>query len=233
MRKLLLPIIAVLALAGAVGTAQAQDAKAGEKKAAMCIGCHGIPAYQASFPEVHKVPMISGQGAKYIVSALTAYKKGERRHPTMRGIAASLSDQDMADVAAYYSQHVKPGAIKTVAATTSTPVVSEQEMLAKLNPAPSAQLVQLIKTGKCLTCHGDNFNNPIDASYPKLAGQYADYLYVALKSYQTTKNPTIGRGNPVMNGVVVGLTPAQLKDLSRYLASLPSELQTVPQSRFR
>jgi cytochrome c553 len=234
MRKLLLPILAALALAGASATATAQDAKAGEKKAAMCIGCHGIPAYQASFPEVHKVPMISGQGAKYIVAALTGYKKGERRHPTMRGIAASLSDQDMADLAAYYSQQVKPGAIKTVAATTtSTPVVSEQEMLAKLDPAPSAQLVQLIKTGKCLTCHGVNFNNPIDPSYPKLAGQYADYLFVALKQYQTTKNPTIGRGNPVMNGVVVGLTPDQLKDLSRYLASLPSELQTVPQSRFR
>ena len=65
----------------------------------MCIGCHGIKGYQASFPEIHKVPMIAGQGAKYIVAALTAYKKGERKHPAMRGIAASLSDQDMADLA--------------------------------------------------------------------------------------------------------------------------------------
>ncbi|HUF81415.1 MAG TPA: cytochrome c4, partial [Burkholderiales bacterium] len=71
----------LLALAGvfsSVSSAQAQDAAAGEKKAAMCIGCHGIHGYQASFPEVHKVPMISGQGAKYIVAALEAYKKGER-----------------------------------------------------------------------------------------------------------------------------------------------------------
>ena len=71
----------------------------------MCIGCHGIPGYQASFPEVHKVPMISGQNAKYIAAALAAYKKGERKHPTMRAIAASLSDQDMADLAAYYERH--------------------------------------------------------------------------------------------------------------------------------
>ena len=76
----------------------------------MCIGCHGIPGYQTSFPEVYKVPMIAGQNAKYIVAALNAYKKGDRKHPTMRGIAASLSDQDMADLAAFYEQLGKGGA---------------------------------------------------------------------------------------------------------------------------
>lgn len=73
----------------------------------MCIGCHGIQGYQASFPEVYKVPKISGQGEKYIANALTAYKKGERRHPTMKGVAYSLSDQDIADISAYYSTHGK------------------------------------------------------------------------------------------------------------------------------
>ena len=69
----------------------------------MCIGCHNIPGYQASFPEVYKVPKIAGQNAKYIVAALTAYRKGDRKHPTMRGDRRqSLSDQDMADIAAYY-----------------------------------------------------------------------------------------------------------------------------------
>ena len=83
------------------------DAKAGETKIAMCIGCHGIQGYQASFPEVYKVPKISGQGEKYIGNALTAYKKGERRHPSMKGIAYSLSDQDIADISANYSTHEK------------------------------------------------------------------------------------------------------------------------------
>jgi cytochrome c553 len=228
MRKLLLPIIAVLALAGVATAASAQDAKAGEKKAAMCIGCHGIPAYQASFPEVHKVPMITGQSAKYIVSALTAYKKGERKHPTMRAIAVSLSEQDMADLAAYYGR----GTL-AAAAPAASAVASEQELIAKLSPAPDTKLVELIKNGKCLSCHGANFNNPIDPSYPKLAGQHADYLYVALKAYQTTQNQHIGRANPVMAGMAVGLTHAQLKDLSRYIAKLPGELETVPQPRFR
>ena len=99
--------IACLALAGMAQLAVAADAPASSpiiNKVANCIGCHGIPGYKSSFPEVYQVPMIGGQSAKYIESALQAYKKGERKHPTMRGIASSLSDQDIADVAAYYSQ---------------------------------------------------------------------------------------------------------------------------------
>ena len=88
MKKLLSPLFAcllatmTLLLAPSVAFAQEVkgDAKVGERKIAMCIGCHGIAGYQASFPEVYKVPKISGQGAKYIVSALNAYKQGERKH---------------------------------------------------------------------------------------------------------------------------------------------------------
>jgi cytochrome c553 len=101
-------IIAFLALAGIAQFAAAADvtanAKAAENKVANCIGCHGIPGYKSSFPEVYQVPMLGGQSAKYIENALNEYKKGDRKHPTMRGIAASLSDQDIADVAAYYAQ---------------------------------------------------------------------------------------------------------------------------------
>lgn len=101
-------LIALLALAGIANMAAAADvvgnAKAAENKVSMCIGCHGIPGYKATFPEVYQVPMLGGQSAKYIENALKAYQKGERKMPTMHGIAASLSDQDMADIAAYYSQ---------------------------------------------------------------------------------------------------------------------------------
>jgi cytochrome c553 len=79
------------------------NAKAALEKNSMCIGCHGIPEYKASFPSVYRVPFIGGQNAKYIESALNAYKKGDRKHPTMRSVAESLSDQDIADLAAYYS----------------------------------------------------------------------------------------------------------------------------------
>ena len=73
-------------------------------KAAMCIGCHGIPGYRMAYPHVYHVPMISGQNAKFLESALNAYKAGERKHPTMGAIAATLSDKDISELAAYYSK---------------------------------------------------------------------------------------------------------------------------------
>ncbi|MFM1827299.1 MAG: hypothetical protein RLY67_680 [Pseudomonadota bacterium] len=80
------------------------DANAGAKKNSMCIGCHGIPEYKTAFPVLYRVPKIAGQSEAYMVSALKAYKSGERSHPSMKSIAASLSDQDMADLAAFYAK---------------------------------------------------------------------------------------------------------------------------------
>ena len=106
--KKLFAVLALAACAASTSSAFAADVvgnpKAAPNKIEMCIGCHGIPGYKASFPEVYQVPMIGGQSAKYIEAALNAYKKGDRKHPSMRGIAASLSDQDIADIAAYYAQ---------------------------------------------------------------------------------------------------------------------------------
>ena len=221
MSKAITPITVLAALAGmlfATPAAQAQDAAAGEKKAAMCIGCHGIKGYQASFPEIHKVPMISGQGAKYIVSSLQAYKKGERKHPTMRGIATTLSDTDMADLAAYYEKHgasmVKPVADMPAA-------------------APSPEVAALLAKGACASCHGANYSKPIDPGYPKLAGQHADYLSVALRAYAITGNPQVGRGNAIMAGQVKQFKTEELKAMAAYIGSLPGELNTVPQPKFR
>ena len=68
----------------------------------MCIGCHGIAGYKTAYPVVYSVPMIGGQSPQYIVKALQGYRAGNRKHPSMTGIARGLSDQDMADLAAYY-----------------------------------------------------------------------------------------------------------------------------------
>lgn len=101
--------LAVLAAATALYAVgfQAQagggDAEAGKKKTQMCAGCHGLKGFRTAFPDVYHVPKLGGQNPGYIVSALKAYKTGERDHPTMRGIAASLTEQDMADLAAYYA----------------------------------------------------------------------------------------------------------------------------------
>lgn len=210
--------ILTFALLGALGAAHAQDAGAGARKAAMCIGCHGIPGYQASFPEVHRVPMISGQNGKYLDAALTAYKKGDRKHPSMRAIAETLTEKDIADLAAYYEQHGR-SSLKTVSAAPA--------------PAPSAEVAGLLTKGFCASCHGQDFNKPIDASYPKLAGQPADYLYVALKAYGTQGNPHVGRNNAIMSAQVKAFSRAELKAMAQYLATLPGDVRTVPQSKFR
>ena len=206
------------ALGAAPAPAQAQDAAAGKKKASMCIGCHGIPGYQASFPEIYKVPMISGQNAKYIVNALNAYKKGERKHPTMRGIAGSLTDTDMADLAAFYQQYGM-SSIKPVADTPAAP--------------PSPEVAALIAKGACNSCHGPNFSKPIDPGYPKLAGQHPDYLYAALRAYGTEGNPNVGRANAIMGGQVKQFKREELKAIAQYLGSLPGEIHTEPAPHFR
>ena len=78
-------------------------AEAGKGKVWLCIGCHSIPDYRADYPMVYTVPKLGGQNAGFIAAALTEYKKGERKHPTMRAIASSLTDQDMADISEYYA----------------------------------------------------------------------------------------------------------------------------------
>jgi cytochrome c553 len=99
----------------------------------------------------------------------------------MRAIAASLSDQDMADLGAFYE------ASRLKAARGARPG----------GRAAPADVKPLLEKGACASCHGANFSKPIDRSYPKLAGQHADYLYVALKSYKATGNPrTSGAATP-------------------------------------
>ncbi len=210
-------LLLLLALAGAVTNVQAQDVAAGERKAAMCIGCHGIVGYQASFPEVYKVPMISGQGGKYIVSALNAYKKGDRKHPTMRAIAASLTDADMADIAAWYAGQARPSSVKPVAATA----------------APAPAVAALLTKGACVSCHGADFNKPVDPTTPTLAGQPADYLFAALRAYGTEGRPQHGRSHAIMSAQVKQFKRDELKAMADYLSALPSEMQTVPQAKFR
>lgn len=108
MNKAIVSSLGAALLASTVSlSAHAQEikgsAKAGESKVWICVGCHAIPDYRADWPQVYRVPKLGAQSADYIIASLKAYKSGERKHPTMRGIAGSLSDQDMADIAAYYS----------------------------------------------------------------------------------------------------------------------------------
>jgi cytochrome c553 len=98
-------ILAAAVAAALASTAHAAgDPAAGKQKNFQCQGCHGIPGWKTAFPEVYPVPKLGGQHAAYLVNALKQYKSGERDHTTMRSIAATLSEKDMEDLAAYYSQ---------------------------------------------------------------------------------------------------------------------------------
>src|SRR4051812_11723959 len=175
MNKLLITLFALF-VACATSLAQAQTAPAApaaakavtppspksiEAKVAMCVGCHGIVGYKASFPEVYRVPKIAGQSAKYIAAALNAYKTGDRKFPTMRGIAEALSDQDITDISNYYENLGKQG---------------RTTLGDKPNREPDAQVAGLVQKAACFSCHGANLSKPIDPSYPKISGQYPDYL---------------------------------------------------------
>ena len=181
----------------------------------MCVGCHGIIGYKSSFPEVYRVPKIAGQSAKYIAAALNAYKTGDRKHPTMRGIAESLTEQDVADISAYYENLGKEG---------------RKPLGDKPSEEPSTQVTALLQKAACASCHGANLSKPIDPSYPKIAGQHNDYLFVALKAYKT-QAATFGRSNGVMGAIAKQFSNAELKAIANYVGSLDGELETVPESR--
>lgn len=214
-----LAVAAFLAAAG-LTLAHAQtpeikgNAEAGAQKNAMCVGCHGIINYKTGFPDVHRVPKLHGQNGKYIATALAEYKSGDRKHPSMRAVAQTLTEQDMADLGAYFESARAPG--KTAAA-----------------PVDAGPAKALLDKAGCPACHGANFNQPIDPGYPKLAGQHSDYLYYALRAYQTSDKAFTGRANPIMGGMVKQLSNQDLKTLASYLESLNGDLTTIQASRLR
>jgi cytochrome c553 len=158
------PAVFALVLS-ALGTAAARadeappagDAKRGEHLAYTCFGCHGIPDYRNAYPAYH-VPKLGGQHVGYLVAALTEYRAGTRANSTMHGQAATLSDADIRDIAAYLSGE--------------KPLTSAGKA-----PAPPAAVAL------CASCHGPD-GVAITDEYPSLAGQHADYLEQAVKAYR-------------------------------------------------
>ncbi len=215
MKKLMAGLLAAVCFGPLYSVhAQQGDAQAGSQKNALCVGCHGIKGYHTGFPEVYRVPMLSGQSAGYIVSALNDYKTGARKHPSMGTTALSLSAQDAADLGAYY---------ESTGLSVETPA----------KPFDGAVGAALVEKGGCIACHGAGLAKPIAPNYPKVAGQYADYVYAALRAYKTENKPQIGRNNPIMGGVVKQFSDKELKENARYVESLPTTMQTIQPNRFR
>ena len=198
-------VVAIVGLCAisVVGSAPAQaqgeivgDAARGATLGYTCLGCHGIPNYKNSYPN-YRVPRLAGQHPEYIVIALQAYKNKERSHATMHANAFSLSDQQMADIAAYLA---------------GTPLQS--------NPAAQPAGTPPAAAAVCVSCHG-NDGIGITPQYPNLAGQHADYLERALTDYKRG-----GRKNAVMAGFAGALKEEEIKALAEYYSRQKPGLDT-------
>ena len=140
------------------------DAKHGKAISYTCLGCHGIEGYKNAYP-MYSVPKLEGQRPEYLAAALHEYKSGDRSHLTMHSQASTLSDQDIADIAAYFA---------------GKPLVSKGKPSG--TPPQAATL--------CVSCHGQD-GIAIAPAYPSLAGQHEDYIARAIDEYRKggRKNP--------------------------------------------
>jgi cytochrome c553 len=188
---------AAAALFVTVPATAAGDAAHGKVLAYTCLGCHGIDTYKNVYP-TFSVPKLRGQHPEYIVAALQEYAKGERSHATMHAHASTLSEQDMQDIAAYFSGHV---------------VVAAAD--ASVGAPPAAAVV-------CVSCHGPGGVGVTDLG-PALSGQHADYLEHALESYRTG-----ARKNAIMAPLVQQLRPEEVKQIAEDFSKQKPSLKTVP-----
>jgi cytochrome c553 len=190
-------MLITLALTCSAQAFSAGDAERGKFLSYTCMGCHGIDNYKNVYP-TYSVPELRGQHAAYLVAALKEYRSGDRSHVTMHEQAASLSDQDIEDIAAYF------------AGAELTPTTT-------LVGTPPTKVTQL-----CVACHGTS-GVGVTSDYPTLAGQQADYLARALEEYKHGD-----RKNPVMSTFMTGVNDAEIGEIAKYYSEQRPALQTVP-----
>lgn len=170
MRQIVRSVLLVLPFLAApvAGAQEAGDAARGAILADTCMGCHGIPGYRNAYPS-YRVPKLGGQHADYLVIALQGYKAQTRPHNTMHAQAATMTDQDMRDVAAYFASQGPP--------QTGAPV-----------PTAAGERV-----ATCVACHGEAGISAAP-NWPNLAGQHRDYLEQAIRQYKSgaRKDPVMG-----------------------------------------
>jgi len=181
-----------LAFAFPAGAGAEQDPTAGKDKTRMCAGCHGIPDYRIAYPEVYPVPRIGGQDQDYLAKALESYRTGARKHVAMEGVAATLGDKDIADIATYYS---------TAAPQSHGDVDESGRKKAEAS---------------CDSCHGKPEAKPAMPGAPKLAGQQYEYLVHALRAFRSG-----ARESAIMGAMAKPLTDEDIGALARYYSTVP------------
>jgi cytochrome c553 len=172
------------------------DAARGEVIGETCKGCHGIPGYFNANPAYH-VPKLGGQNADYIEVALQGYRRGTRGHDTMQAQASSLTDQDIADVAAFFAGFEGEAEIGRMTASAAQVEAGRA------------------KAATCVACHGPE-GVAAAPQWPNLAGQHETYLLVALGQYKDGS-----RVDLVMNPLMAPLDEASIAELAAFFAAQP------------
>jgi len=210
-------IFSLLLTMGAINTASAVEgnADAGKTKAAMCGACHGATGISPS----PTYPNLAGQKDAYIAKQLADFKSGARTDMMMAPMAANLSEQDIADLAAYFSiqKRASEKATATDDTSASAPTAATGSVEVVTSTAAKAIYAGDVKAGQnksamCASCHGADGNSPI-AMYPKLAGQSASYIAKQLADFKSGD-----RVDPVMAGMVAALSSEDMNDLAAYFA---------------
>lgn len=208
-------ILSLLLTVGAISTASAVegDAQAGKEKASVCGACHGATGVNPS----PTYPDLAGQHAAYIVKQLVDFKSGARTDMMMAPMAVNLSEQDMADLGAFFAaqERATKGAESVASASVATADAGNANVVTS-TPA-KAIFAGDVKAGQeksamCSSCHGTDGNSPIPM-YPKLAGQSANYLAKQLADFKSGE-----RKDPVMAGMVAGLSAQDMQDLATFFA---------------
>ncbi len=188
-----------LALALAATTLFAND---GKTKALPCTACHGIDGNSTLNPEW---PNLAGQHATYTVAQLQAFKSGARKNPNMNGMAASLGDSDMAEIAEYFA-----GQSLTVASVEAADTALGAALYRGGNKATEVPA--------CMACHGPNGAGNPGAKYPALRGQHAQYTVLQLQAYKTGERSTDPK--EIMRTIAARLTAPEIASVAKYLEGL-------------
>jgi cytochrome c553 len=196
-------VTASIALALSVtGVQAAGNADAGKTKSAACAACHGP---DGNSPVNPVWPKLAGQHAGYIEKQLSDFKSGARTDPTMIGMVAPLNEQDMADLAAYFSSQAK-----TPGSAAPDKVVAGEKIYRGGNSDTGV--------AACMACHGPAGSGNSPAKFPALAGQHATYVEKALKDFRS--GARVNDANKMMQGVAERMTDAEIAAVAQYIQGL-------------
>ena len=211
MKKTIIIFVSIVLATLSATSLASGDAEAGQAKSATCMGCHGL----AGNSTIPNFPKLAGQGEAYILKQLQYFKSGERKNAMMAGVASMLSDQDMEDIAAYYS-------IQTISENSAKGSEEMIELGRKIYVGGKMDT----QTTACIACHGAKGKGIPTAGFPAVAAQHADYTASQLKAFRQyslnkqTGSDGVERVNEMMNNVAMGLTNEEIDALSQYIAGL-------------